>query len=347
MSRLSRLAKALLGAGVGAGYAWAMVRRNRRLDPPPMQDQEGRPYPECTFHLSDGEEIRYVDVGEGPTLLLVPGADGVKETFRYQLSAFAEEHRVIAADLRSRFPPDADFDLFARDLRELTDTLDADPAVVVGQSLGGAIAMRYAVRHPERVRGLVLCNTLARVSYEHVGLNRALLAPVAMATTRYLPTFLAQQAARLWSRGAVWIYDDAPGSENVVDYALWTGPRTASPRVSDRRVDLLKGEDLRPELAEIRVPTLVVKGPRDAYVPPEWSREIAGRIPGAAYVEVPETGHCSHISMPGRFNRLVLDWLAGVEAREGDPSPGAGEHPETEADPGEGDDRPDADGGGS
>jgi 3-oxoadipate enol-lactonase len=311
---VSRLGRIALGTAAAAGYLWAMKQRNAALGRPPVRDLDGDPYPESTFTFSDGASVSYLDVGEGPAVLMVPGADGVKETWRHQVPAFARGHRVVAADLRSEFPPGTDFDRMARDLDELADALGIEKATVVGQSLGGPVAMRFALLHPERVRALVLSNTLARVSYEHVGLDRTLLAPVAMASTRYLPTFLGRAAAMLWSRAAVWIYDDSPGAVNVVDYALWTGPRTVSPAVSGRRVDLFRGMDLRPELGGIRAPTLVVKGPRDAYTPPRWCREIAAGIPGAAYVEIPATGHCSHVSMPGRFNRAVLRWLEAVEA---------------------------------
>jgi len=298
------------GTGAAAGaYLWAMVHRNRSLRPAPVRDLAGRPYPERTFVYADGGRVSLIDVGEGTPVLLVPGADGIKESYRYQVPAFSELHRVIDADLRGEFSPEDTFDRFVRDLVELTDALDTGPIHLVGQSLGGAVAMRFAARHPERVRALVLVNTLYRVSYEHVGLNRAALVPLAMATTRYLPTALARAAARLWSREAVWIFDDSPGSENVVDYALWTGARTVRPGVGRHRVDLMRGLDLRPELADIRAPTLVVKGPRDAYCPPAWSKEIAALVPDATYVEIPGTGHCSHVSMPGAFNRLVLDWL--------------------------------------
>ncbi len=306
-----------LGAAAGAAYAWAMVRRNESLEPPPLRDLDGELLDERHLAFSDGARVSCVDVGEGPPLLMVPGADGVKETWRHQVPFFARSRRVIAVDLRSRIPDGADFDLFRRDLLEVMEALDTGPVELLGQSLGGAIALRFAARHPDRVRSLVACNTLARVSYEHVGLNRSLLAPAAMATTRYLPTPLARLAARGWSRAAVWIYDDSPGSENVVDYALWTGPRAVSPRVSSRRVDLLRDEDLRDELGDVRAPTLVVKGPRDAYCPPAWAREIAAGIEGAAYVEVPGTGHCSHVSLPGAFNRVVGDWLDGVARRTG------------------------------
>lgn len=306
-----------VGAAAGAAYAWTMERRNESLEPPPLRNLDGELLEERHLVFSDGARVSFVDVGEGPPLLLVPGADGVKETFRHQVPFFARRRRVIVADLRSRIPDGADFDLYSRDLLEVMEALDTGPVELLGQSLGGAIALRFAARHPERVRSLVACNTLARVRYDHVGLNRAGLVPLAMVTTRYLPTALARLAARGWSRAAVWIFDDSPGSENVVDYALWTGPRTVSPRVSGRRVDLLRGEDLRDELDEIHVPTLVVKGPRDAYCPPAWAREIAAGIEGAAYVEVPGTGHCSHVSLPGAFNRVVGDWLDGVSRRAG------------------------------
>lgn len=303
----------LVGAAAAAGYLWTMRRRNAALEPPPVRDLDGDPLPERNFTYRDGAGVSLLDVGEGAPVLMVPGADGVKETWRYQVPLFAKSRRVIVADLRSEIPAGADFDLFRLDLLELTDALDTGPVALAGQSLGGAVALRFAARHPDRVRALVLCNTLPRVTYEHAGLNRTALAPLAMATTRYLPTPLARLAARGWSRRAAWIFDDSPGSENVVDYALWTGPRTVSPAVSSRRVDLLRGEDLRDELGEIRAPTLVVKGPRDAYCPPAWSKEIAAGIEGAAYVEVPGTGHCSHISAPGKFNRVVGDWLEAVD----------------------------------
>jgi len=309
---------AATATAVGAAWAWTrwMDRRNAAIERPPVRDPDGRPYPVRRFRHSDGEVVDVHVVGAGPTVLLVPGADGMKETWRYQIPPLAAAHRVIAPDLRATFPPGAGFDRLVSDMLELLDRYGDGAAVVVGQSLGGAIAMRLATLAPAGVTGLVLANTLARVSYEHVGLNRTLLVPVAMLTTRYLPVPLARAAAELWSRLDVWIYDSSPGAERVVDYALGTGPRTVPPSVSAGRVNRLKREDLRPELPSIEAPTLVVKGPRDTYTPPSWAREIAALIPGARYVEVDGTGHCSHISMPGRFNRTVLDWLASAAEEE-------------------------------
>lgn len=314
MNWLSGPAAAAVLAGLIV-LAWLVyrIRANYRLVRPPVLDGAGEPYEIVDVTLSDGTVVPLLDTGDppggGPTVVMVPGADGIHQTWRYQVPAFTDDYRVLSADLRAQVPPEASFDLFCRDIIEMLDARGIERVVVVGQSLGGAIALRFATRNPERVRALVVANSLARVSYRHVGLNRTLLVPIAMATTRYLPTPLARATARVWSRLAIWVYDDSPGAERVIDYVLYTGPRTVSPRVSGARVQLLKGEDLRLELPTIEAQALIVKGPRDTYVPVAWSREIAALIPDGEYAEVPGTGHCSHISRPDAFNSLLLDWL--------------------------------------
>ena len=312
---------------LAAVYTGLVLLRNRRLVRPPILGIDGAPLPERTFTLSDGETVDFVVVG--PTdpvgtkstpiahpIFLVPGADGMKETFRYQVPALARRRKVVCATLRRKLAPEDTLDRMVDDVAEMAADLltanDSDRFVLLGQSLGGAIAMRFAIRYPERVAGLVLSNTLARISYDHLGLNRALLAPLAMSTTRYLPTGVTRVLARAWSRLEVWIYDASPGSMRVIDYALWTGPRTVPSSVSNARVARLKKIDLRPELPSVRAPTLVLKGSRDHYVPPACSHEIVALVPGARYQEVAGTGHCSHLSMPGSFNGLLLGWLESV-----------------------------------
>lgn len=333
MGRLRRWAAGFATGAAAVAYARWVLERNDALVRPPVRDADGTPLPVRTFRYADGEEVGLIDVGPtapgagdpAPPLVWIPGADGPKETFRYQLARFARRHRVIAADLRSRFGDEDGFDRFADDLRELLDRLGATPAVLVGQSLGTAIALRFALRWPGDVRGLVLANPLARISYEHVGFDRSLLIPLAIAATRYLPTEASRAlAVGVWAPLGVWIFDDSPGRDRLIEYALHTGARTERARVSRRRVARLKGWDLRPELPELDVPTLVLKGPRDVYTPPAWAREIARLLPDARYVEIPGTGHCSHISRPGAFNRVLEAWLRRLAGAEGE-DPAAGE----------------------
>jgi 3-oxoadipate enol-lactonase len=297
----------------GGSWLWLVVRRNSNLRRPPVLDDTGRPLPASRFTYSDGEAVDLIDAGEGPVIVLIPGADGMKETFRHQLPVLARSYRVLCADLRDEITPDMRFERLASDVAELLGVHGERRAIIVGQSLGGSIGMRFAARYPDRVSALVVANSLARVNYDHVRLNATLLVPIAMATIRYLPTVLGRLIARLWSRLNVWVFDSSPGSQRVIEYVLWSGPRTVHPKTSGSRVDLLRREDLRPELPTIRAPTLVLKGPLDRYTPIAWSLEIAELIPGARYVEIAETGHCSHISMPEVFNRTLLGWLSELD----------------------------------
>ncbi|MDX1576932.1 MAG: alpha/beta hydrolase [Gemmatimonadota bacterium] len=309
MGRLKKFAAGLAAGAAGVAWLQAAKRRNAALERPPVGDASGEPLPSGLLRYGDGEEVEYIDAGEGRALVWVPGADGPKETFRYQLPHFARSWRVVSADLRRSFAPTDGFDRFVEDLLELLAALDIDRCVLIGQSLGSAITIRFASLFPERLDGIVLANPLARVSYEHLGLNRTALIPVAIGSTRYLPTPLGRDLARLWSRLGLWVYDDSPGREALIEYALNTGPRTTPASVSRKRVKRLEAEDLMPELPAIRVPALVVKGPHDVYCPVSWALQIADALPRSRYVPIPGTGHCSHISRPGAFNRAIEDWL--------------------------------------
>ena len=319
MSGLRWPGRFALGAVAGlAGAAWwlAMTRRNEALVRPPVRDGSGEALPGGVIEYSDGEKVEYVDAGSGDALVWVPGADGPKETFRYQLPSFARCHRVVCADLRREFAAEDDFDRMVDDVAELVDERGVERFVLIGVSLGTAITMRFASRFPERVRGVVLGNPLAHISYDHVGLDRAARILLARFTTRYLPTELSRGAARYWSRRGVWVFDDSPGRDALIEYALFTGPRTVPPSVAARRASRLRKIDLRPSLADIAVPALVVKGPRDEYCPVDWAREITELLPNAEYVPIAGTGHCSHISRPGAFNATLDHWLWRLAARE-------------------------------
>ena len=79
------------------------------------------------------------------------------------------------------------------------------------------------------------------------------------------------------------------------------------------RLDVLVVERPEDERARAEIQrsgvTLVIKGPEDTYCPAMWALEIESLIPGSRYVEIPQGGHCCHISLPGAFNRALDGWL--------------------------------------
>src|SRR5437870_6710921 len=112
-----------------------------------------------------GVRLRWFAGGEGPTLLLVHGFGGAASNWAAVAPALAERCRVLVPELpghgaSSGFPaPPERLDPYAERLALLLERATAWPAVVVGHSLGGVVALRLAVRRPELVRGLVLAGS--------------------------------------------------------------------------------------------------------------------------------------------------------------------------------------------
>ncbi len=247
-------------------------------------------------------------------MVLIPGLTGDSEVFRYQVAALSESYRVVAPNLRVDFEGvEQRFDQFADDVAAVLDALGESSACVLGLSFGGPIAIRFASLYPDRVWGLILTNTLARLDLSHVGLNRTLLIPVARWTSRFLPEPLLRRLADFWGRYGVWVFDPSPGNERIIDYELTTPVRVPM-SVGEARLDTFKDCDLRSVLGRIRQPSLVISGASDTYTPAEWQREIAELLPNSTLVEIPYGGHLSLISHAEEFNELVVSWLTGVRS---------------------------------
>jgi non-heme chloroperoxidase len=306
-----RLARLLwFGVGAAAGvYLIDKRRRNLATEPPPLRDQRGRSLQPVFVELAGGECVPVVDVGDGPPIVLVPGLTGDSQVFRYQVRALSSAYRVIALNLRMEFDGvGRSFDQFAHDLSTVLDARGVTSAFVLGLSFGGPVAVRFATLYPQRVLGLILTNTLARLDLSHVGLNRTLLIPVARWLTRFAPAVLTRRLAEFWGQLGVWVFDASAGNERVIEYEL-EAPLRVPLSVGSSRMETFKDCDLREDLRRIEQPGLVLVGSADTFTPIEWQREIAGLLPNATYVEIPNGGHLTLISHAETFNEAVLKWL--------------------------------------
>ena len=101
--------------------------------------------------------------GEGPPLIYIPGLDGTGLLFYRQVRLLAHRFRVITFRLRDEA---RDMETLIADVASHLDRAvpDGTPAVVVGESFGGALAMRFTLAHPERVQSLVILNSFARIA---------------------------------------------------------------------------------------------------------------------------------------------------------------------------------------
>lgn len=192
---------------------------------------------------------------------------------------------------RSAGPAHDSIDAYARVLLALLDALAVTQCVVIGHSMGGAIAQQMALLAPERVVGLVLIATGARLPVH--------------------PDFVGQvltQPQDIYERVARWLWPD-PAPEALINQRidLMAANSAASLYADFTACDRF---DVRPQLAAITAPTLVIGGTADRMTPLKFSQLLAERIPQAEQFTVKGAGHMVHLEHEADVTARVSAWLA-------------------------------------
>jgi pimeloyl-ACP methyl ester carboxylesterase len=261
----------------------------------------------------EGGTTEVVVSGDGPTLLLLPSLPGHKETWLRALPLLARRHRVVTADLRVRFEGAPEWRTLVADLERVTHAYAPGPAVVVGHSLGAALALRWALAHPERVSALVLSSGFARVGGSRGALlKRWVEQPLVLATQRWLPAAAGLAVARAGVAHGWWVYDPRCDDAvlGLVRHAVAGLPLADALGM----VRLAFAHDLRADLARIAAPTLVTVGTRETAWMWTAAMELAARIPRAERRALEGVGHLHPLSAPDRLVDTAEDWLARLDA---------------------------------
>jgi pimeloyl-ACP methyl ester carboxylesterase len=246
---------------------------------------------------SNGLEIAYERVGEGPPLVLVHGAGVDGRMWQPQLGALAEEFTVVAWDEpgagRSGDLP-AGFGLadYAHCLAAVIDAVALGPAHVVGLSWGSTVVQELYRRHPERVATLIF-------SGGYAGWKGSLPAEEVRARV--------EGARRMLAGGERY---DPPGlfaGEPRPELASLLEELTAAARPASLRAQLsvMAETDQRDLLPHIAVPTLLIWGDADSRSPLTVARQFEAAIPDAELVVIPAAGHLSNLEQPAAFDEAV------------------------------------------
>ena len=253
--------------------------------------------------------IHYAFEGEGPLLVLLHANPGDSRDFAGIVPELARRYRVLLVDWPGygESPPLADPDsasvmLFYQLWRELAAALGLGPALMLGNSVGGYVAARYAIDEPAQVRALVLVapggftpqNALTRAFCRWQG-SRLGLPPVAMAKLYLRKDTEVTQEMHLRAR-----YEQSTPAARALNRAIWRS--FAAPE-----------HDLRPVAADIMQPTLLVFGLYDPLIPALRDGRLAKSLIAEASYAVTRTGHAPFAEAPEGFLRLLLPFLAGVE----------------------------------
>ncbi len=269
----------------------------------------------------DDPTVAYVDVGTGPqTLILIHGLASNLGFWRYNIPALAEHYRVIAIDLpgygRSEKSAEYDYSLSfqAATIRDLIDELGLEHVTLVGQSMGGQIAMITALQYPEAVDRLVLVDPAGIESFLP-GEGKWLRGVYSIEAIRKTPEDAIRRNLALnfndWHDRLEWMVEERVRLAKTDEFDLFADAVVKS-------VGAMLDEPTTPYLDRIEQPTLIVYGEDDGLIPNPYLHpgfpervfeEGAERIPNATLEEIDDAGHLSMIERPEAFDRTVLEWL--------------------------------------
>lgn len=254
-----------------------------------------------------GIKIYSEEQGAGEPLVCIAGLGAAHDAWALMLAPLAAKCRVIVFDNRGigrTQAPAAPFDIdrMAEDTRALLDALGMADAAVAGHSMGCAIALALARRHPARVRRLILCNPCAhlRARSEWVFRHNAKLWRAGV------------PPARLFSGIIPWLFSEAWLADQSRSRALLeasaTLPEVQTVADFERQLDALAGFDARGWLDQIQPPALVIAGAEDIMTPPEDARDLAARLPHAELAVLP-AAHLSLVEAPEACARRIAEFL--------------------------------------
>jgi pimeloyl-ACP methyl ester carboxylesterase len=252
----------------------------------------------------NGQRICYEDTGgKGLPLVLAHGFLMDREMFAPQVAAFRDRCRVVTWDARGHGLTETTADDFsywdsADDLRGLLDHLGIERAVVGGMSQGGFVSLRFALRLPERVIGLVLIDSQAGLE------DPDKLQQYDMMTDVWVtqgPTDMIAEAT-----STIIIGPDRP------EGPAWMAKWRARPQESVRQpyLTLVTRDDITDRLPEIGAPALVIHGTADLAIEMERAEQLAAGLPGAGpVVPIPGAGHASNLTHPEPVNAAIGKFL--------------------------------------
>jgi 3-oxoadipate enol-lactonase len=252
------------------------------------------------FAQVGNDKIYYAERGtQGTPIVFIHGSGASHLIWGAQVRALGEVTRAVALDLpghgRSAPPGRDSMDGYRDVVLGLLDALGFARAVIVGHSLGGGIAQTLALSHPDRVAGVGLVGTGARL--------------------RVLPQILdGIVSPRDFDRTAEFIVDNsyAPSLDAATRERAIVDLRACPPQVTHGDFAACNAFDVMSRVAEIRAPTVVICGRQDRMTPVKYSEYLASNIPHAQLVVIDGAGHSVMIEQPEQVNRALEELMRNL-----------------------------------
>ena len=279
-----------------------------------------------TLTTTDGRTLGWERRGAGPLLVCHPGGPGFSARGFDQAAGLDQHFTLILLDPRGTGaserpaePTAYSIEDYVGDVEELRNQLGEEAVNLLGWSHGGMVAMAYAATHPARVRRLVLVATLARFQAEQ---EEAMQAGIAKRSGE--PWFEDAVAALEEEQNANFANDEEVGALTRREFPLYFGRYDDAGREYLERTmetpnadtlghfnrEIFPTFDLRPDLARVTAPALVLAGEEDFIAGPVCATDIASALPGAELVVIPEVGHFLFHEAPDRMRAEIFRFVA-------------------------------------
>ena len=276
------------------------------------------PMPEDRYIKVGNINTRYWTSGEqGTPVVLIHGLGGSIENWVKNIDVLGQSHRVYALDLKGfgrtdKTPLLRDMDELTKFIGDFMAALNIDKASLIGNSLGGGLALSFALQHPDKVEKLVLVDN-AGMGPEVIADFRVISLPV-IGELLYHPNRKA--VAGLWGKI---VFDASLVTDELVEqtYKLAVLPGAVKSMLSTLRAGIgisgqSKSQRMRvtDKISALKAPTLIFWGKQDRIIPPAHADIAARMMPGARLHLFDNCGHMPQLEHPEKFNKLVLDFLA-------------------------------------
>lgn len=302
----------------------------------PIAEMERLPFkPEgYNYWTWRGHKIHYVKEGEGLPIVLVHGFGASAFHWRYNIPELAKRHTVYAVDLlgfgwSEKALVEYDAMIWKDQVIDFLKEVVKEPAIIVGNSLGGFTALATAAALPEQVVGLVLLNSAGQFGdtitetkqSEETTFQKVILKPLKEAFQRVFLGLLfwqAKQPSRIQSvLKSVYI-----NPSNVDDYLVDSITAPASDpnagevyyRLMSRFMSNQRKYTLNSLLSQLSCPLLLLWGDLDPWVGPTKAIRIKEFYPNTTLVNL-QAGHCPHDEVPELVNEALLKWLSNLNTK--------------------------------
>jgi pimeloyl-ACP methyl ester carboxylesterase len=270
------------------------------------------------FTSVNGVRTRYWAKGDqGTPLILIHGLGGFAENWVYNMGPFSQHYRTYALDLlgfgqTDKTPLVHDMRFLVRFIHDFMVTLHIEKASLIGNSMGGGLALQLAVDYPAMVEKLVLVDN-AGMGREVCSDFKLCSLPVLnglilsfgkndpsrmLKMLAYEPSVFTPEFKELMSK-----YSSSPAAVKALLSTI-----SASINILGQKGKITR--PLRENLHTIKSPTLIVWGKNDRVIPVAHAQIAVKSIPGARLELFDKCGHIAMYEHPDKFNKLVLDFLA-------------------------------------